>query len=60
MTTNQKARPMKIKLPTLRCRRCDHRWIPTQPVIRICPKCKSAGWETKRTTRRGLRREVAS
>jgi len=46
---------MRIKLPRLRCRRCGHRWIPSQTVIRLCPKCKSVNWETKRTTRQGMR-----
>jgi uncharacterized OB-fold protein len=49
---------MRIKLPTLRCRRCGHRWIPSQAIIRMCPKCKSEGWETKRTTRQGTRTDL--
>jgi predicted nucleic acid-binding Zn-ribbon protein len=48
---------MKIQLVTLRCRRCGHRWHPTQKVIRICPKCKSKYWQTRRRTRQGLRPE---
>lgn len=45
------------KIPTLHCKRCEHKWTPTQALIRICPKCKSQHWQTKRTNRRGLRPE---
>jgi Zn finger protein HypA/HybF involved in hydrogenase expression len=53
------ALPMRIKLPTLKCKRCQHRWIPSQPVITMCPKCKSRYWHTKRENRQGMRPEVA-
>jgi Zn finger protein HypA/HybF involved in hydrogenase expression len=49
---------MKIKLPRLHCRRCGYRWIPSQTVIKICPKCKSAGWETKAKTNQGKRTDI--
>jgi len=49
---------MTIKLPTLTCRRCRWKWIPRQPTVRLCPHCKSAGWETKRTGRQGLRTDL--
>jgi len=48
---------MKIALPRLHCRRCGHRWIPSKTVVTICPRCKSANWETKRTNRQGMRPE---
>jgi uncharacterized OB-fold protein len=51
---------MHITLIRLHCKRCGHRWVPTQPIIKICPKCKSANWETKRTNRQGLRQEKKS
>lgn len=35
---------MKIKIVKLKCKRCEHRWYPTQREIRICPKCKSVYW----------------
>lgn len=36
---------MKIKkLPTYKCLRCKHEWIPRQLDPPTCPKCKSAYW----------------
>ncbi len=35
---------MKVKLKVLRCKRCNHKWIPRKLEINICPKCKSALW----------------
>jgi len=49
---------MRLTITKLNCRRCGHRWVPTQAVIRICPRCKSKRWETKRTNRQGLRGTV--
>jgi Zn finger protein HypA/HybF involved in hydrogenase expression len=46
---------VKISLPRLHCRRCEHRWIPKQTTITMCPQCKSTLWETKRTNRQGMR-----
>ncbi len=39
---------MEIKVPVLKCKRCGHSWTPRQRDIRICPKCKSAHWDTPR------------
>ena len=46
---------MKItKCPTcnktndLTCLRCGHVWTPKTDDVRICPKCKSARWDTKK------------
>jgi len=49
--------PMRrVTLPQkLRCRRCGHQWRPHQPVIRICPKCKSKYWQTERTNMAGTK-----
>jgi hypothetical protein len=34
-----------IELPTLKCLRCRHEWIPNRPVEpKVCPKCKSPYW----------------
>jgi Zn finger protein HypA/HybF involved in hydrogenase expression len=46
---------MKIHLTRLRCKRCQHRWVPKQDEITMCPKCKSTLWHTKRTNRQGMR-----
>lgn len=52
-------KPLKlsVEFPKLRCMRCNFKWTPRQKVIRMCPKCKSLHWQTKRTDRRGLRPE---
>ena len=34
-----------IEIPILRCHRCAYAWRPSQPVVRICPRCKSALWD---------------
>lgn len=36
---------MKIKIPTLHCKRCGHNWTPRKDDVRQCPKCKSASWD---------------
>lgn len=42
----------KIQLPPeLECLRCRHKWIPHIETVRICPKCKSAYWDTPKKTR---------
>jgi len=44
---------MDIKLPTLRCKRCGHKWHPRKeekPLI--CPKCKSPYWDRERKKER--------
>lgn len=28
------------------CLRCGHRWAPRTENVKICPKCKSASWDT--------------
>ena len=37
-----------IRITRLTCRRCTHEWVPTKVDVRICPKCKSARWDTPR------------
>lgn len=39
---------MQIKVMTLVCRRCEHKWTPRKQDVRICPKCKSAYWDSKK------------
>ena len=32
-----------------RCERCKHEWVPRfEAEPRVCPKCKSPYWDTKR------------
>ena len=37
-----------IKLQTLKCKRCNHNWIPRQLTRNHCPKCKSPYWDKDR------------
>lgn len=39
---------MLIEIRSLKCERCEHKWVPRQKEIRICPKCKSPYWDKKR------------
>lgn len=34
-----------VEVPILRCFRCAYAWRASQPVVRICPRCKSAFWD---------------
>jgi Zn finger protein HypA/HybF involved in hydrogenase expression len=36
---------VKVSLKELECKRCGWKWIPRKPIIRICPKCKTAYWD---------------
>jgi len=36
--------PVKVQIPKLKCQRCGHEWVPRQPEVKICPKCKSKYW----------------
>jgi predicted nucleotidyltransferase len=34
-----------VEIPILRCFRCAYAWRPSQPVVQICPRCKSKNWD---------------
>lgn len=34
-----------VDIPILRCFRCAYAWRASQPVVRICPRCKSKLWD---------------
>jgi Zn finger protein HypA/HybF involved in hydrogenase expression len=34
----------KIKIPTLKCLRCGHTWMPRTTDVRLCPHCKNVRW----------------
>ena len=36
---------MDIKLPVLKCQRCEYEWTPRKTDVKICPRCKSARWD---------------
>jgi predicted Zn-ribbon and HTH transcriptional regulator len=45
----------RIELPTLKCLRCGHEWVPNRPVEpKVCPKCKSPYWNKPKW--KGLRK----
>ena len=36
-----------------KCERCGHEWVPRPgDTPRICPKCKSARWDTPRKVKK--------
>ncbi len=37
-----------VEIPILGCFRCAYSWRPSQPVVRICPRCKSTLWDRPR------------
>jgi predicted Zn-ribbon and HTH transcriptional regulator len=37
-----------VKLPTMKCNRCDYEWIPRVPNPRWCAKCRSPYWNKER------------
>jgi len=39
---------MKIKLPKLKCLRCNWEWFPKKEEVRRCPKCGSPYWDRPR------------
>ena len=41
-----------ILLQKLSCKRCGHQWIPRQPEIRICPKCKTSWFDVSKKVKR--------
>lgn len=38
-----------MKLPTVICIRCNHKWIPRVEKPVLCPQCGSAYWNITRT-----------
>ena len=46
---------MDIELTELTCARCGHRWVPRAKEVRICPKCKSAWWDTPKVETAGTK-----
>ena len=38
-----------LSMAGYRCERCKHEWVPRfEAEPRVCPKCKSPYWNTKR------------
>jgi predicted Zn-ribbon and HTH transcriptional regulator len=41
----------EITLKGYQCERCGHKWAPRENVVvrpKVCPKCKSAYWDSPR------------
>jgi Zn finger protein HypA/HybF involved in hydrogenase expression len=37
-----------VKLPTLKCTRCNHEWFPRATRLpKVCPVCKRTDWNKK-------------
>jgi len=36
--------------PTYKCAKCGHEWMPRNPQLRKCPKCRTARWVTSKAT----------
>jgi len=34
--------------PTYKCAKCGHEWMPRNPQLCTCPKCRSARWVTSK------------
>jgi predicted Zn-ribbon and HTH transcriptional regulator len=49
---------VEIKTKGFQCERCGHQWVPLDinKEPRVCPKCKSPYWNTKR--KRDLKSKV--
>ena len=41
---------METKITQLKCLRCSHTWTPRTAVVRQCPSCKSAWFDTPKPT----------
>lgn len=39
---------MKVKVKTIKCKRCEHEWVPRSAEIRKCPKCQSPWFDKEK------------
>ena len=37
----------KPRVAKKHCRRCGHRWVQEQRIVKECPSCKSATWDDR-------------
>ncbi len=52
-TRHKRGRVPEIFYKGYRCIRCDHTWVPRKAARpKVCPKCKSAYWDTPYQTKR--------
>jgi uncharacterized OB-fold protein len=45
-----------VKLPTVKCKRCGHEWIPRVENPKWCSRCNSPYWDKERV--RQIMKEV--
>lgn len=43
---------MKVKIKKLKCKRCDHEWIPRKKEVVVCPECKSPYWNKEKNNKK--------
>ena len=39
---------MKVKVITLTCKQCGHKWTPRIADVKICPHCKNGRWNANK------------
>ena len=39
---------MKIELNHLKCKKCQHIWLPRVDNVAVCPKCHSYKWKEEK------------
>ena len=37
----------QIKIPRLKCVKCNHQWTPRNGSVNVCPKCHTKYWDKK-------------
>ncbi len=35
-----------VRIATVVCKRCGHKWVPRKPKVMTCAKCRSPYWNT--------------
>ena len=39
---------MILKIKKLKCKRCEHEWVPRTEEVYLCPKCHSPKWNVEK------------
>lgn len=48
-----------ITVKQLKCKRCDHVWLPRKPGVPVtCPKCGNPYWNRKKEVRKDGKHEA--
>jgi len=43
----------RFEMPTVKCERCFHEWVPRVKLIRQCPRCKNVKWNVPKESKHG-------